>query len=183
MDATIAHLTSFWGVEITFGYLKPDTTCSRKRVWEVMRRIEVQSGLTPIYVGYPMDLSGELLDQYIAHSYYPKYEGYDFIPEAKEYLSRVPIIPFLFRGQNAIPRLRAVAGATKPWVAEPGTIRHDFGRHEPSPNGNIENSLHCSDSAEAVMSETGILLPGVTTSPRIYYDRHIAVIGTIEIAA
>ncbi|MEK7388913.1 MAG: nucleoside-diphosphate kinase [Elusimicrobiota bacterium] len=58
------------------------------------------------------------------------------------------ILALVYRGENAIKAVRAVAGATNPEQAAPGTIRGSFGRIITT--GQFENVLHASsDLADA----------------------------------
>ena len=52
------------------------------------------------------------------------------------------ILALVYRGENAIKAVRAVAGATNPEQAAPGTIRGSFGRITTA--GQFENVLHAS---------------------------------------
>lgn len=58
------------------------------------------------------------------------------------------VLALVYRGENAIKSVRAVAGATNPEQAAPGTIRGSFGRITTA--GQFENVLHASsDPADA----------------------------------
>jgi len=58
------------------------------------------------------------------------------------------ILALVYRGENAIKAVRAVAGATNPEQAAPGTIRGSFGRITTA--GQFENVIHASsDPADA----------------------------------
>lgn len=59
------------------------------------------------------------------------------------------ILAMVYRGENAIKAVRAVAGATNPEQAAPGTIRGSFGRMN-SVTKQFENVIHASsDPADA----------------------------------
>ncbi|MBI4677350.1 MAG: nucleoside-diphosphate kinase [Elusimicrobia bacterium] len=58
------------------------------------------------------------------------------------------VLALAYRGENAIGKARAAAGATNPEHAAPGTIRGSFGRITTA--GQFENVLHASsDEADA----------------------------------
>ena len=58
------------------------------------------------------------------------------------------ILAMIYRGENAINKVRQIAGATNPEQAAPGTIRGSFGRI--TTTGQFENVLHASsDPADA----------------------------------
>jgi nucleoside-diphosphate kinase len=52
------------------------------------------------------------------------------------------VLAMVYRGENAIKKVREVAGATNPEQAAPGTIRGSFGRVTTA--GQFENVLHAS---------------------------------------
>ena len=39
-----------------------------------------------------------------------------------------PVVCVVLRGEDAVPRWRALMGATNPAQAEPGTLRHKYGQ-------------------------------------------------------
>jgi len=58
------------------------------------------------------------------------------------------VLAMVYRGDNAIKKVREVAGATNPEAAAPGTIRGSFGRITTA--GQFENVIHASsDPADA----------------------------------
>ncbi len=52
------------------------------------------------------------------------------------------VLALVYRGENAIKKVREIAGATNPEQAAPGTIRGSFGRVTTA--GQFENVLHAS---------------------------------------
>ncbi len=73
------------------------------------------------------------------------------------------ILALVYRGENAIKAVRAVAGATNPEQAAPGTIRGSFGRI--TTKSQFENVIHASsdptDAARevALWFKTGEIIP------------------------
>jgi nucleoside-diphosphate kinase len=82
-----------------------------------------------------------------ARVFYRVHEGKPFLDALVAYMSSGPIVALVLEGENAIPRLREVVGATDPAKAAPGTIRRDFGVDIQS------NAVHASDSPESAEEE------------------------------
>lgn len=64
-----------------------------------------------------------------------------FYDKLVEFMTTRSILGFGVSGPNAIKRMRALIGPTKPWEAPPGTIRGDFGGYPA-----MYNLIHASDS-------------------------------------
>lgn len=77
--------------------------------------------------------------------------------EVVDFMKSGAIVPLVLSGENVVNATRALAGATRPWEAEEGTIRHDFGRHDP--NLPIENVIHASANAEEAKKEIDLWFP------------------------
>lgn len=77
--------------------------------------------------------------------------------EVMEFMQSGAIVPLLLEREDAIARARELAGATRPWEAAEGTIRHDFGRRDPSLP--IENVIHASANAEEAAQEIALWFP------------------------
>ena len=60
-------------------------------------------------------------------------------------------------GSNAVEVVRKINGATKPWEAEKGTIRADFGSKDP--NGPLLNVVHSSATPEEAEKEIMLWFP------------------------
>jgi nucleoside-diphosphate kinase len=82
------------------------------------------------------------------------------------YMAHGPVKVFHLRGVEAIQKVRKLNGATRPWQAEPGTIRGDFwaGANEanapyrlkfqqPGDDQFLFNMVHASDSPESFSRE------------------------------
>lgn len=76
-----------------------------------------------------------------------------------KYMAHGPVKPMRWRGENAIQKVRKAVGATRPWQAEPGTIRGDFWAdaetinaayrmkfQQPGDDKFLFNMIHASDS-------------------------------------
>jgi len=68
----------------------------------------------------------------------------------------VRCLALLYRGEDAIEKIRRWQGATNPEKAEAGTVRSDFGRDL------MRNAAHASDSAENAQRERQIIGMGKT---------------------
>jgi nucleoside-diphosphate kinase len=95
----------------------------------------------------------ELAEKHYAHlkdkpffeDLYEYFSGKDYGPEYER------ILAFVYEGEDAIERVRKIAGATNPLEADPTTIRGAYGRI--NKKGIMENVIHCSDSEEAAERE------------------------------
>ena len=61
------------------------------------------------------------------------------------------VLAFVYRGDNAVARVREIAGATNPEDAAPGTIRGSFGRL--TSGGQFENVIHASSDVQEAERE------------------------------
>jgi nucleoside-diphosphate kinase len=123
--------------------IKPDAM--QKKLYGIVMHELANTGLKLIgakVVKVPMELAEK---HYAEHKGKPFYKGLiDFITGKLGYSDS--IIALAYEGEDAIRKIRAMAGATNPMKAEPDTIRGRFGRV----NGDmIENVMHASDSPEA----------------------------------
>lgn len=132
--------------EKTLILIKPDGV-QRALVGEILRRIEAK--------GYQISALKMLqaTDELLALHYAEHVEKF-FYPTMAEYMKSGPIVAAIIAGTNVIAGVRALAGATNPTNALPGTIRGDLGREwEYSA---IHNLIHSSDSAESAQREIEI---------------------------
>ena len=70
-------------------------------------------------------------------------------------MSSGPVVCVVRRGEDAVPRWRALMGATNPAQAEPGTMRHEYGQSLEA------NAVHGSDAAETAAFEIGYFFSGL----------------------
>jgi nucleoside-diphosphate kinase len=61
------------------------------------------------------------------------------------------VLALVYEGENAIEKVRKIAGATNPEKAEPTSIRGQYGRI--TSDGVFENVLHCSENEEEAERE------------------------------
>lgn len=82
------------------------------------------------------------LDEEILREHYSHLVTKPFFPEIVEYMSSAPVAIMILEGENAVPRFRNLMGPTDSTLAEPGTIRGEFGTDKSA------NAVHGSDSIE-----------------------------------
>ena len=122
--------------------IKPDGV-QRGLTGEVMARLE-RRGLRLIAAKF-MVVSKELAEtHYAIHKGKPFYEG------LISYITSAPVMAMVLEGPNAIAAIRQTMGATKPWEAAPGTVRHDFALEVG------RNITHASDSVENGQQEAAL---------------------------
>ncbi len=84
------------------------------------------------------------------------------------------VLAMVYEGEDAIQKVRPLAGATNPEKAEPTTIRGKYGRIH-SETEVFENVIHCSDSKDNAKREIQIWFEPVELSNIIYPTEHKAV--------
>ncbi len=98
-------------------------------------------------------VSRELAEQHYEHfkdepffnDLYEYFSGKTYGPEYER------VLAFVYKGEDAISKVRTIAGATNPLEADPTTIRGAYGRI--NKKGIMENLIHCSDSEESAKKE------------------------------
>jgi len=129
--------------------VKPDGF-ERGLTGEVLARIEAKG-----YVLVALDIFTPDRDRLAAH--YAEHEGKPFYEPLVDFMSSGPVAAVVIEGQRCIEGFRALAGATDPTAALPGTIRGDLGRDWGQPVQ--ANIVHGSDSPESAAREIGIWFP------------------------
>ena len=129
--------------------IKPDGF-TRGLSGEVLRRIEAK--------GYTLvALSIFTPDRERLAKHYAEHEGKPFYEPLMEFMSGGQVTAAVIEGQRCIEGFRALAGATDPTQALPGTIRGDLGRDW---GARVQaNIVHGSDSPESSTREIGIWFP------------------------
>jgi len=117
---------------------------------EVLRRIEAK--------GYTLvTLSIFTPDRERLARHYAEHAGKPFYEPLLEFMSSGQVTAVVIEGERCIEGFRALAGATDPTMARPGTIRGDFGR-----DWGLDvqqNIVHGSDSPQSSVREIGIWFP------------------------
>jgi nucleoside-diphosphate kinase len=131
--------------ERTLVLVKPDGV-RRGLIGEVLSRIE-RKGLRII----AMDL--RTLDVPTATTHYQEHIGKPFFGPLVDFITSGPLVALAVEGPRAIEAFRALAGATDPVRALPGTIRGDYSLITQS------NIVHGSDGPDAAEREIKIFFP------------------------
>jgi nucleoside-diphosphate kinase len=132
--------------EQTLVLIKPDGV-ARSLTGEIISRIEAKG-----YVVTGLKMLQPSQDQLADH--YAEHEGKPFYAPLIEFMSSGPIVAIRLEGDRVIEGFRALAGATDPTTASPGTIRGDLGRDWGEKVQ--KNLVHGSDSVESATRELGI---------------------------
>ncbi|HEU5267809.1 MAG TPA: nucleoside-diphosphate kinase [Jatrophihabitans sp.] len=136
-------------IERTLVLVKPDGV-SRGLSGEVIRRVEAKGyRLAALRL---LHATPELLAKH-----YAEHEGKPFYQPLVDFMLSGPVVAFVAEGHRVIEGFRALAGATDPTAAVPGTIRGDLGR-----DWGLrvqQNIVHGSDSAESAAREIALWFP------------------------
>ena len=125
--------------------VKPDGV-QRNIIGEVISRIE-SKGLRLVA------LELRTIDADTAHAHYAEHAEKPFFGELVDFITSGPLVALVAEGERAIEAFRALAGATDPVKAAPGTIRGDFALQV------AQNIVHGSDSPESAEREIKIFFP------------------------
>lgn len=131
--------------ERTLVLIKPDGV-RRGIIGDTIARIE-RKGLRIV----AMDL--RTLDEETAKTHYAEHEEKPFFGSLVEFITGGPLVAMVLEGPRAIEAFRALAGATDPVKAGPGTIRGDNALEVQ------ENIVHGSDSPESADREIKLFFP------------------------
>jgi nucleoside-diphosphate kinase len=134
-------------VERTLVLIKPDGV-RRNIVGEVISRIE-RKGLKLV----AMEL--RTLDAETAKTHYEEHAERPFFGSLVEFITGGPLVAMVVEGERAVEAFRALAGATDPVTATPGTIRGDFALEVQ------QNIVHGSDSTYSAEREIKLFFPGL----------------------
>lgn len=129
--------------------VKPDGF-ARGLTGEVLRRVEAKG-----YRLIALQVLTPDLDR--LHLHYAEHQGKSFYEPLCEFMSSGPVAAAVIEGDRCVEGFRALAGATDPTMALPGTIRGDLGREWGTPAQ--QNVVHGSDSTESADREIGIWFP------------------------
>ena len=135
--------------ERTLILVKPDGV-TRGAIGEVIRRVEAK-GYRLVALELRTATSELLAEHYAEHLGKPFYEP------LVEFMLSGPIAAIVAEGERVIEGFRALAGATDPTVALPGTIRGDLGRDWGLKVQ--QNLVHGSDSPESAAREISLWFP------------------------
>lgn len=126
-------------MERTLVLIKPDGV-QRNIIGEVISRIE-HKGLRIV----AMDM--RTLSDDTAQAHYEEHASRPFYTSLVEFITGGPLVAMVVEGERAVEAFRALAGATDPVSALPGTIRGDLALEVQ------ENIVHGSDSTYSAERE------------------------------
>ena len=127
-------------VQDTLVLIKPDAV-NRNLIGPVLAKLE--EAKLSLVAGKLMVVSEKL-----ANDHYVDHVGKPFFPQLIEYITgklhggKCPVMALVYRGEDAILKIRALAGETNPEKAKTDTIRGMFGRITTA--GVFENVVHAS---------------------------------------
>ena len=90
------------------------------------------------------------VDRALAEKHYEVHKGKFFYEGLVSYITSSPVVVLVLEGHEAIPVVRAMVGATRPWEAAPGTIRGDYALM------GLRNLIHASDAPETADKEIAL---------------------------
>jgi len=134
-------------VERTLVLIKPDGV-RRNIIGETVSRIE-RRGLHIV----AMDL--RVLDADTAKAHYEEHRERPFFSSLVEFITGGPLVAMVVEGERAVEAFRALAGATDPVSAGPGTIRGDYALEVQ------QNIVHGSDSTYSAEREIELFFPNL----------------------
>lgn len=129
----------------TLVLIKPDAV-ARGLVGEIVSRLE-RKGLTI------EEMCLTTMDGAKADEHYAEHVSKPFYPPLKEFMTSGKLVALVVSGDEAIPVVRGLAGATDGRKAAAGTIRGDLSL------SNRENLIHASDSEESAKREIANWFP------------------------
>jgi nucleoside-diphosphate kinase len=129
-------------LEQTLVLVKPDGV-QRGLIGEVIVRLE-RRGLRLVAAKF-IQVSKEL-----AETHYAIHKGKPFYDGLIKYITSAPVMAMVWEGPRAIAAVRQTMGATRPWEAAPGSVRHDFALEVG------RNLTHASDSVENGQAEVAL---------------------------
>lgn len=135
--------------ERTLVLVKPDGV-ARGLTGEVIRRVEAKG-----YRVVALQMRAATPDLLAAH--YAEHVGKAFYEPLVRFMLSGPVVAFVAEGERVIEGFRALAGATDPTVAQPGTIRGDLGRDWGL--AVQQNVVHGSDSPASAAREIALWFP------------------------
>jgi len=130
-------------VEQTLIVLKPDSV-KKNLVGEILKRFE-DKGLVI------KKLKMLIMEKNQAERFYSVHKEKPFFSELVSFITSGSIVAAVIEGSDAVNKVRAIIGATKPSEAAPGTVRRDFG------TSITQNAIHASDSIESFIKESAII--------------------------
>jgi nucleoside-diphosphate kinase len=135
-------VTTLSSMQQTLIIFKPDCV-QRRLVGSILQRFEAK-GLRMAA------LKLIRVERAIAEKHYAEHHGKPFFEGLIEFITSSPVVVGVLVGNEAIPVVRGMLGATNGAVALPGTIRGDYSISKQN------NLLHGSDSPESAVREIAL---------------------------
>ncbi len=129
--------------EQTLIILKPDSV-KKNAVGEILRRFEENGFVIRKLMMLTMDKNK-------AEQFYSVHSAKPFFGELVSFITSGPVVAAVIEGSDAVNKVRAIIGATRPNEAAAGTVRRDFGMSV------TQNAIHASDSVESFIKESKII--------------------------
>ena len=129
--------------EQTLIILKPDSV-KKNSVGEILRRFEEKGFVIKKLMMLTMD-------KIKAEQFYSVHSTKPFFNELVSFITSGPVVAAVIEGSDAVNKVRAIIGATRPNEAAPATVRRDFGTSV------TQNAIHGSDSVESFIKESKII--------------------------
>jgi len=132
----------------TLVLVKPDGV-RRRLVGEVIKRFEAKT----------LDLVAMrmlTIDEALARKHYEEHVDKPFFPELLSFITSGPVVAMCVEGDEVIPVVRQMMGATDPKKSAPGTLRGDLAILT------TENLVHGSDSPESAARELNLYFPDLS---------------------
>jgi len=129
--------------EQTLIILKPDSV-KKNSVGEILRRFEEKGFVIKKLMMLTMDKNK-------AEQFYSVHSTKPFFSELVSFITSGPVVAAVIEGSDAVNKVRAIIGATRPNEAAPATVRRDFGTSV------TQNAIHASDSVESFIKESKII--------------------------
>lgn len=122
--------------------VKPDGV-QRGLIGEIISRLE-RRGLRLVAAKFVA------VNRSLAEEHYAIHKGKPFYEGLLDYITAAPVMAMVWEGPNAVAAIRQTMGATRPWEAAPGTVRHDFALEVG------RNITHASDTPENGEKESAL---------------------------
>lgn len=130
-------------MEKTVILIKPDAV-KKGVIGEIIARIE-RAGFTLVAAKF-LRLPDDLVDLWYAH-----HKNKPFFPELKAFMTSTPVMAMLWKGTDAVGKVRELCGPTDSKKAAKGTIRGDFGT-------DIQlNAIHASEDTDTAKREMDLV--------------------------
>ncbi|MDR1195712.1 MAG: nucleoside-diphosphate kinase [Endomicrobium sp.] len=143
-------------MEKTCVIIKPDGVC-KKVSGEIISKLYSQ-GLKLIALKMIVPSRKTMEEFYGVH------KDKDFFKPLIDFICSAPLIAMVWEDENAVAKVRSIAGATNPKEASAETLRRIFGTN------NRKNAVHASDSAENALKEISILFKSEEIAQYDYSD-------------